>query len=46
MTVVFIVKATGQKVVREFTSEYHARIFVNRLRHSKRCVLVSCPLFK
>lgn len=43
--VTFIVKATGDKLTKSFESEYAAYQFVNRLKHSKRCVLVSYPLF-
>lgn len=35
--------ADDQRVRKTFTSPYHARIFVQRLRHSKRCRLVSYP---
>lgn len=41
--VVFIANDTGRKLVRQFTSPYHARKFVNKLKHSKRCTLVSYP---
>lgn len=44
--VTFIVKATGEKLTRSFDSEYFAYKFVNKLKYSKRCILVSCPLFK
>ncbi len=44
--VVFLVNATGQKLVRSFDSEYMAWKFVNKLKHSRRCRLVSYPLFK
>lgn len=43
--VVFIVKETGQRLVRGFDSPYLARKFVNKLKHSKRCSLVSYPVF-
>ena len=42
----FLVNATREKFVRSFDSEYQARLFVNKLRYSKRCTLVSYPLFK
>ena len=44
--VTFIVNATRQKLTRSFDSEYQAYLFVNKLRYSKRCTLVSYPLFK
>lgn len=43
--VVFISNDTGRKLVRQFESLYLARKFVNKLRHSKKCVLVSYPDF-
>ena len=44
--VTFIVKETGAQLIKSFESEYLAYKFVNRLKHSKRCILVSYPLFK
>ena len=44
--VTFIVRATGAKIIKSFESEYLAYKFVNKLRHSNRCILVSYPLFK
>lgn len=44
--VTFIVKETGATLTKGFDSEYLAYKFVNKLRHSKRCILVSYPLFK
>lgn len=44
--VTFIVNDTRQKLTRSFDSEYKAHLFVNKLRHSKRCTLTSYPLFK
>lgn len=41
----FIIKATGVKLVKSFESPYNARQFVNKLKHSKRCVLLSYPNF-
>ena len=34
----------GQKLVRSFESPYMARKFINTLKRSKRCVLVSYPI--
>lgn len=36
----------GVELARNFNSEYKARNFVNKLKHSKRCTLISYPLFK
>lgn len=44
--VTFIVRETGEKLIKSFESEYMAYKFVNKLKHSKRCVLVSYPSFK
>ena len=35
--------AEDVRVVRRFDSPYQARVFVQRLRHSRRCRLVSYP---
>ena len=44
--VTFIVRATGEALTKSFDSEYMARQFVNKLRHSKKCALVSYPTFR
>ena len=44
--VTFFVVETGEKLTKSFESEYMAYKFVNKLKHSKRCILVSYPLFK
>lgn len=41
--VVFIVRESGVKLVKEFSSPYLASKFVNRMRRSKKCILVSYP---
>ena len=41
--VVFIVKKSGAKLVRQFTSPFLAMEFVNKLKRSKTCMLVSYP---
>lgn len=41
----FIVKATNTVVTKTFTSLYKCRLFVNKLNHSKKCTLVSSPVF-
>lgn len=44
--VCYIVKQTGQTLIRSFESEPMAYNFVNKLKRSKRCILISYPLFK
>lgn len=34
----------GVRLTREFDSPYLAARFVNKLRHSKRCTLISYPI--
>lgn len=41
----FIVKASGTLVKRSFSSLYKCRAFVNKLMHSKKCTIVSYPIF-
>lgn len=43
MEVTFIVKKDGKRVTKSFSSPYLCRQFVNKLRHSKKCILVSYP---
>ncbi len=43
--VVVFLNEHGDRCTREFDSEYLCRVFVNKLRHSKRCRLVSYPVF-
>lgn len=43
--VVYIVKATGVKLVRSFDDEAACYRFVNKLRHSGKCTLISYPFF-
>jgi len=43
--VTFIVNDSKARLTRSFDSAYHARKFVNKLRYSKRCTLVSYPVF-
>lgn len=45
LTVKFLVKASGQIIERVFDSPYECRLFVNKLKHSKRCQLISWPTF-
>lgn len=44
LTVIFL-NEKGERVIREFDSEYLCRKFVNKLRFSKRCRLISYPSF-
>lgn len=46
LRVVFQVIQTGDFVEKFFDSEYMCRKFVNKLRHSNRCRLVTYPIFK
>lgn len=39
--VTFIVKSSGEILTKSFDSPYLARQFVNKLKHSKRCSLIS-----
>lgn len=41
--VTFVVNQTREKLTRGFDSPYGARKFVNKLRYSKRCTLISYP---
>lgn len=41
--VVFIVNISGKKVARSFNSPVQCRKFVNKLKYSKHCTLVSYP---
>lgn len=34
-----------ESVIKEFNSPYKARLFVNKIKRSKTCVLISCPVF-
>lgn len=44
LEVVFLVKESGQKVTKEFDSPYRCRHFVNKLKHSKKLLLIAYPL--
>ena len=44
LEVVFLVNETGERVTKLFDSPYHCRLFVNKLKHSKRLSLVSYPI--
>lgn len=39
--VTFIVKSSSEVLTKSFDSPYLARQFVNKLKHSKRCSLIS-----
>lgn len=45
MEVVFI-NDRNVRVTKRFDSEYRCRLFVNKLKRSRRCTLVSFPNFK
>ncbi len=42
---VWFLNERGQRVRKEFTSVYQCKLFVNKLKRSKRCKLLSYPLF-
>ena len=44
--VTFLVLKTGKSVTKKFYSEFLARKFVNKLKRSKECKLLSYPYFK
>ncbi len=44
--VYFLVNDTKEKLVKSFDSLYLAQKFVNKLKYSKRCTVIACPLFK
>ena len=44
--VTFIVNESGVKVTKGFDSPYLARKFVIKLKHSKKCTLLSYPCFQ
>lgn len=44
LEVVFLVKETGAKVTKVFDSPYRCRLFVNKLKHSKRLSLIAYPI--
>ena len=46
LRVVFQVIKTGSYVEKYFDSEFLCRKFVNKLRHSNRCRLVTYPNFR
>lgn len=46
MQVTYIIKDQGLVLTKYFDSEYLCRKFVNKLKRSKKCLLVSYPLFK
>lgn len=43
--VVYVVNKNGAMLVRNFDSPFAAKKFVNRLKRSRVCTLVSCPIF-
>jgi hypothetical protein len=43
--VVVFLNESGVKVAKTFDSAFYARKFVQRLNHSKKCRVLSCPLF-
>ncbi len=45
LTVRFLVVDTDTVVEKHFDSMYHCRNFVNKMRYSKKCKLLSYPNF-
>ena len=43
--VVFISRESGRKLVRQFNSPVFAKQFVRKVKRSKKCDLISYPLF-
>lgn len=43
--VTFLVNNNRAVLTRSFDSPYLARLFVNKLKHSTRCTLLSYPVF-
>lgn len=44
--VVYLIRESGVKVTKNFDSPYLCRRLVNKLRHSKKCELISCPMLE
>lgn len=44
--VTYIVNESGVRITKGFESPYLARKFVLKLKHSKKCTLVSYPIFQ
>lgn len=40
----YIVLATGAVIEKEFRELYHCRVFLNKIKHSKKCRVISCPI--
>lgn len=40
----YLINKTNKRLVQKFSSPYQARKLVNRLRHSKKCTLISYPI--
>lgn len=45
MKVTYIINESKTRVTKTFESAYLCRQFVNKLKRSKKCTLVSYPLF-
>ena len=44
--VVFLVLDENKKLIRRFNDSYKARLFVNKLKRSKKCRVLSCPIIE
>ncbi len=42
--VTYVVRKTGEVLVKSFDSPYLANKFANKIRHSKRCALLTSPV--
>lgn len=45
VSVTFLVKESGARLTRFFDSEFLARKFINKLRHSRKCTFLSTSGF-
>ena len=43
LKVKFFSQDSGKIIEKTFDSAYKCRLFVNKIRHSKRCILISFP---
>lgn len=43
--VTYMVNNTGVKLTRSFMSPFSARKFINKMKYSKHCTLISYPIF-
>lgn len=41
---VTFINARGERLTNKYSSPYQARKFINKLRHSRKCILISYPI--